>query len=188
MTTIFTHALIPLTTALGLGRQVISRRLMYAGMFASVLPDFDTIGLKFGVVYGSQWGHRGFSHSITMALLIGLLCAIFLHHQLHTTRLKAFVFVSLSMLSHALLDMLTSGGMGVAILWPLDNVRYFFDYRPILVSPIGGRFFTARGLKTMISEFYIVWLPALVWMVALWVLWRNRPSSARSGRRKAKSK
>ena len=167
MTTIFSHALVPLATGLGLGQTRVSRRLMYAGMLASILPDFDTIGFKFGVAYASQFGHRGFSHSIFMAFCVGL-CAMLAHRQLNTSRITAFWFVGLSMLSHGLLDMLTTSSMGVAILWPYNDVRYFFDYRPILASPIGSRFFTARGVQTLISGLNMVFVPALVWMLALW--------------------
>jgi inner membrane protein len=64
------------------------------------------------------------------------------------------------MLSHGVLDAFTSRGGGVALLWPLDNARIFFDFRPILTAPISlQRFFSAEGLAVIQSELLWVWLP-----------------------------
>jgi inner membrane protein len=55
--------------------------------------------------------------------------------------------------SHGLLDALTDGGLGVAFFSPFDLHRYFFPFRPIVVSPIGaGHFFTRRGVEVLSSE------------------------------------
>jgi inner membrane protein len=58
--------------------------------------------------------------------------------------------------------MLTDGGQGVMLLWPFDTTRWFLPWQPIRVSPIGGRFFTTRGLETVWSELLLIWLPALI--------------------------
>lgn len=50
----------------------------------------------------------------------------------------ALVFAATA--SHALLDMLTDGGLGVALFVPVSNARLFFPVRPIAVSPIGAGF------------------------------------------------
>ena len=53
------------------------------------------------------------------------------------------------------------GGLGVALLAPFSNARYFFPWRPIEVSPISvQRFFSRRGVQIMRSELRWVWLPA----------------------------
>ena len=62
---------------------------------------------------------------------------------------------------------MTTGGLGVALLAPLSNTRYFFPWRPIAVSPIGIRpFFTLHGLAILANEALWVGLPplALAWM------------------------
>ena len=62
--------------------------------------------------------------------------------------------------SHGILDAFTNGGLGVALLSPFDNGRYFFPWTPIEVSPIGVRaFFSAWGLGVLKSELLWVWLP-----------------------------
>src|SRR5215470_4197992 len=43
----------------------------------SALPDIDVIGFGFGVRYGDLWGHRGMTHSILFAAMVGLVAAMF---------------------------------------------------------------------------------------------------------------
>jgi inner membrane protein len=47
----------------------------------------------------------------------------------------------------------------VALLWPLDDCRSFFPFRPIRVSPIGLAAFSRRGLQSLLSEVLWVWIP-----------------------------
>lgn len=162
MTTIVTHIALPVLSRFVLGRKVISNRLLWAGIFASILPDLDVVLFKFGVAYANQFGHRGASHSFLLVLVVAVLagcCAPWLK----SGRLKAFLFVGVSMLSHSVLDALTNGGLGVAWFWPWDQTRYFFPYAPIEVSPLGIRaFVSAWGGKVLLSELLWVWLPLTV--------------------------
>lgn len=88
--------------------------------------------------------------------------------QLKSRAWVVFVLVFVATLSHPLLDMLTSGGLGVALYWPYSNERVFFDYRPIAVSPIGiANFFSARGWRVIQSELLWVWLPSAILMFTL---------------------
>ena len=49
-------------------------------------------------------------------------------------------------ITHPLLDMLTDGGSGVMLLFPVSEARLFFPWRPIRVSPLGiARFFDRAG-------------------------------------------
>ena len=56
------------------------------------------------------------------------------------------------MLSHGLLDALTSGGLGVALLWPISDARFFAPWRPIPVARIGAAFLSSRGLRVALTE------------------------------------
>ena len=111
MPTVFTHAAVPLAVGLGLGERVVSRRLLMVGVVASMLPDLDTVGFRFGVAYGSPWGHRGFAHSLAVAVLMAV-AASMMHAWLKCSRWTAFWFVLLAAASHGLLDTLTTGGRG----------------------------------------------------------------------------
>ncbi len=166
MPTIFSHAVVPIATSLGIGK-LVSRRLLMFSALCAILPDFDTIGFKLGIAYASQWGHRGFTHSIAFALIVALI-AICFSSQLKSRAWVVFLLSFIAVVSHPLLDMLTSGGLGVALYWPYSNERVFFDYRPIAVSPIGiANFFTARGWAVLKSEFLWVWLPSIILMFTL---------------------
>ena len=158
MPTIFTHAIVPLAARFALGRKALPPRLVTAGMIAAMAPDFDTVAFKFGIAYADPFGHRGATHSIVFALLLGGLAAI-AAPWLRSGRWRAFAFIALCTLSHPLLDALTSGGLGVALLWPVSHERFFAPWRPIAVSPIGARFFSARGVTVLWSELKWVWLP-----------------------------
>ena len=160
MPTILSHAAVPLAIGLGLGAPLISRRLLAFGVLAAILPDLDILAFKFGLAYASSFGHRGASHSLLFALLLGFL-ALLGAPVLRSSRCAAFVFVSLCAASHPLLDMLTNGGLGVALFWPWSGQRFFAHWQVIEVSPISlRRFFSARGLAVMFSELWWVWLPA----------------------------
>lgn len=161
MPTIFTHVAVPLAAGLVLGRGTLSPRLIATGALASVLPDFDAVAFKLGIAYADPFGHRGASHSLAFALAIGLLgaCAA---PWLNTGRWRALLFLAFCTASHPLLDALTDGGLGVALLWPWSELRFFAPWRPIAVSPIGAGFFSARGLAVLWSELGWVWLPALI--------------------------
>lgn len=75
------------------------------------------------------------------------------------------VTIAVVVASHGLLDTLTDGGKGIALLWPLSNERYFAPWRPIPVAPIGARIFSTSGLELMARE-ALLFLPLIV--VGLW--------------------
>jgi inner membrane protein len=73
---------------------------------------------------------------------------------------------------------MTNGGLGVAFFAPFNNQRYFFPFRPLLVSPIGvDPFFTTRGLKVIFSELVWIWFPSLVLAGMLRLGDRPKPST-----------
>jgi len=167
MPTVLAHPALPLAIGLGLGRQIISGRLLAAGVAASILPDVDVLAFPLGVQYGSAFGHRGLTHSFAFAFvaaLVGGCC----HRALRTGFSRAFLFILASAASHGILDAFTNGGLGIAFLWPFSSDRYFAPYQVIEVSPIGiSRFLTSRGLSVLESELVWVWAPCVVLSVAL---------------------
>lgn len=156
MPTIMTHAVVPLMAAAALGRDRIPLAIAVTGMGFAMLPDSDVIGFKFGIQYADAWGHRGATHSLVFAGLMAAL-ATALFRPAHRTLIWFFLFASMS--SHGLLDTLTNGGLGAALLWPFSDVRLFAPVQPIQVSPIGAGFFSQRGLGTIMSELRWVIFP-----------------------------
>ena len=47
----------------------------------------------------------------------------------------------------------------MAFFAPFDATRYFFPWRPVVVSPIGLAIFGRWGLATVTSELRWIWLP-----------------------------
>lgn len=158
MPTIMTHAVVPLMAAVALGRDRIPLAIAVTGIGFAMLPDADVIGFRFGIEYADAWGHRGATHSLVFAaILASLATAIF-----KTPRpVLTWFFLFASAASHGLLDTLTNGGLGAALLWPVSDARYFAPVQPIRVSPIGAGFFSERGIAAMVSELRWVILPAL---------------------------
>lgn len=159
MPTVFTHPAPVLAAGFALGQNVISLRLLLAGLICSILPDLDVVTFKLGIAYADTWGHRGASHSLLFALgagVFGFLAAPLLKSK----RKTAFLLLSGAVAMHILLDAMTSGGLGVAFFWPWDETRYFLPWRPIRVSPLAlDKFFSTRGAQVILSELKWVWLP-----------------------------
>lgn len=139
-------------------------------MALSVLPDIDVLAFNFGIPYGARSGHRGFSHSLFCALLAGLVAALatFAVFAVPWWLLWGFFFVVTA--SHGVLDAMTNGGMGIALLAPFDPTRYFLPWRPVQVSPLGLGFFSRWGLRALASELTWIWLPLAVLVVAVKLL------------------
>ncbi|HJQ26107.1 MAG TPA: metal-dependent hydrolase [Blastocatellia bacterium] len=161
MCSAFTHPAIPLALAVFLPKETVSPTLVVIGAACSIVPDLDAIGFRLGVSYGDMFGHRGFTHSIVFAAALSALLTFTLFRHLATGNWLVFVFLFVATLSHPLLDMLTNGGLGIALFAPFSNQRYFFPSRPIEVSPIGvASFFSTWGIRVLLSELQWVWLPA----------------------------
>lgn len=172
MPTIFTH---PAVALLKTWAPRLPRRVAFAGAVATILPDLDVAAFKFGIPYAHPFGHRGFTHSIVFALLVTALFTWILRVGGH--RRATFAFLFLCAISHPILDAMTDGGLGIAFFAPFHNARYFLPWTPIRVSPIGGGFFSARGVATLRSEFVYVWAPCVVAAIAGWIVyssWRDK--------------
>lgn len=167
MPSIITHAAVPLALGLGLGSAVIPRRLLLAGVAASMVPDLDVIGFKLGIAYADSMGHRGITHSLLFAAILGVL-AVLLAGRLNARPPVAGLFVFVSCVSHGLLDMCTNGGLGIAFFWPFSHERYFLPWHFIQVAPLSlDKVFSHWGLRMVYSELEWVWLPCLLLVAAL---------------------
>ncbi|MDR2926201.1 MAG: metal-dependent hydrolase [Azoarcus sp.] len=163
MPSLLTHPAPAIALGLAFGLRRVPPRLLIAALFFSLVPDFDGIGFRFGISYASWLGHRGFTHSLSFALLCGALGA-WMAPALKASRLLSGTLIFLAVVAHIALDALTNGGLGVAIFWPFSDARYFFPWQPIQVSPISPKvfFMTERGLRVILSELRWVWLPLLL--------------------------
>lgn len=120
MPTVFSHPAPVLALAALLSGRFSTRMLLF-GILCAVLPDADVIGFRFGISYADAFGHRGFSHSLVFALLMGGIGFGVSPLFLRGSRLMGFTVGFLAVSSHILLDAMTNGGLGVAALWPFDK-------------------------------------------------------------------
>lgn len=177
MPTLLSHPAVPLALGLGLGGKVIPGRLLGAGVLLSALPDLDVIGFHLGVPYAAAAGHRGFSHSLVLAMAVASVVAwLFRRGEGRYPAAAGFLF--LCMASHGLLDALTTGGKGVALLWPFSEGRVFAPVQVIRVSPLSlGGFLSDRGFAVLASEVKWIWLPAALLGLSLRGLRKVRASA-----------
>ena len=153
------------------------KRLWIAGALAALAPDLDVIAFGLGIPYQHPLGHRGLSHSIPFAAAVAgaLALALFPRAAPGFSRARAFAFLFLATASHGILDAFTNGGLGVALLSPFDQTRWFAPFRPIEVSPLGlAAFFSDRGAAVLGSELGWLWLPFSSLAVAIAVARRAR--------------
>ena len=179
MPSIITHVAVPLAMYCAAGRGKVSKRLLAAGIITAALPDLDVVAFAFGIPYADALGHRGASHSIVFALLLAFVGGA-LHRPLRSRPLQAAAWIFVCALSHPLLDALTSGGLGVALLWPFSGQSFFAPWRPILVSSFANGFFSACGIATLWSELRWMWLPLFAAGMA-WKLLQRRASTRNAG-------
>jgi inner membrane protein len=162
MPTIFSHVAFVTIAGRAFAKERTSFWVLAA--FCSIAPDFDVVAFVFRIPYAHMFGHRGITHSITFAIFLGALSA-FVARRLLKSELSFgfnFIFFSTATFSHTFFDMMTDGGLGVALFAPFSGARFFLPWRPVEVSPIGADFFSYRGIAVILSEFIWVWIPAIL--------------------------
>ena len=158
MPTVITHSIVS-----GLLGKTIkweqSKRVTVCSVLCGSLPDLDVIGRHFGVAYLDHWGHRGLSHSVAAALVVGLILSHLCSERGAWRRTGWTLYFATLTSTHGLLDMLTNGGHGVAILGPWSHKRHFFPdlWRVIEVSPFSYRRFTWERLSP-VFESELIWI------------------------------
>lgn len=169
MPTIFTHGAIGYTASKVIFGAPADHRLLLASVLLPILPDADALLMPW-IPYGHPFGHRGFTHSLLFAALVGAATAALAVNQKWSpgpSFHKLAIFFALITASHGLFDALTTGGLGVAFFAPFDETRYFLPWRPIPVSPMSAAgLMTPHGLRVIRWEFALFWLFAIA--ATLW--------------------
>lgn len=170
MASVFGHALVGVTLSKLLDKNQ-GKLLLVLAMISAVLPDVDVLAFKLGYAYEHWLGHRGFTHSIFFAVIwSGILSLIFGQSK----KVISFIVLFLATISHAILDAMTTGGLGVGFFIPFENTRYFFGCRPIQVSPIGmSKFLSEWGVRVVLSELLWIGVPCGVVLLSNMSFRRN---------------
>jgi inner membrane protein len=130
----------------------------------ALLPDADVFLVAFGACDDGACGHRGASHSLPLAIAVGLLgaCAAW---RLGWPVLRTFIATTCAVGSHALLDVLSAGGRGLPLLWPFSDERFLSPIRIFRDAPRGLALLSRSGIVNVAIELAIC-LPVMVF--ALW--------------------
>ena len=169
MASAFTHVFVAAALGNAVSPGKMPLRFLTLSLFSSLLPDLDVIVFRLGIPYRHMFGYRGFFHSLTFALIVGLLVVLLAFRTVPRFSGKwwtlAGYFFAVTA-SHGLLDAMTSGGYGIAFFSPFDDTRYFLPWRPLVVSPIGVYgFFSRWGWNVIVSELLWIWMPTLMFLV-----------------------
>jgi inner membrane protein len=167
--TIISHAAVAVAATKAFAPKNIPPHFWLLAIFCSTIPDADVIAFSLGIPYSHFFGHRGFFHSPFFGSLLSVLVVVVFFPETEILSQRWFfhlIFFFVVSASHGVLDAFTNGGLGIALLSPFTNRRYFFPWQPIMVSPIGIRAFASRyGLTVIKSELLWVWLPSLLMVV-----------------------
>jgi len=139
----------------------------------SLAPDVDVIAFRLGIPYSAPFGHRGAAHSICGALALAFVAAVAARGtpELVDNRQTRLRLRHCRRLPWAARHV-DRRRLGIALLWPVSNQRYFAPWRPIPVAPIGARMLTMAGVRVVMTE-ALQFAPLLVWS-----LWPRRRSVA----------
>jgi inner membrane protein len=172
MPTIITHSVIAVSTAAGFRYANLSLKLLVLSVVCSIIPDSDVFGYHWLYIPSNHFfGHRGFFHSPFFAALLSMFVITFFYRKEVTFSkqwwsLALYFFILTT--SHGILDALTNGGQGIALLSPFSNQRYFFPWTPIEVSPLNIKaFFSQRGLIVLKNEMIWIWAPSFLIVIFL---------------------
>jgi len=136
--------------------------LAFAALAA--LPDLDVVVVALGAPDVGAAGHRGASHSIAVALTLGLLGAL-VARRFGWPFARTALVATLALASHGILDAFGEGGRGIPLLWPLTDARFMSPWRLLPDAPRGLAMLSHRGLDDVAAELFI-FLPFTA--AALW--------------------
>lgn len=180
MTTLYTHAFAGLAIAAIAAPRRMPWPYWVVAALLPVLPDLDTFA---ATSYSSIWGHRGFTHSLTWAAATGAITAALLgwYFRLGYWRIALVFFLAAA--SHPLLDMITKGGSGVALWWPIGTVRIGSENLGVIpVSDIALQWPDPRQSRALQAELLWVWLPLTgAVLVAIAVRWWHSTAATPPG-------
>lgn len=118
------HACFSYLTCRSTGTAPTARVGLVAAAVA-LLPDLDFLLMPLLTDLPRFAFHRGPSHSLFIALFVGLLLGGLLFRYLGMSWPRATLLVAVSWCSHIILDMCT--GFGVALFWPFSHARASAD-------------------------------------------------------------
>jgi inner membrane protein len=141
-------------------RPVLDRRMVgLAGL--AMLPDIDFL-LHDLAPRVALFDHRGPSHSLLVAVVVGSLVGLVLLARGHPDGAAWGLLAIAVVASHGLLDLFGDTTLGVALLWPISDARILAPWH-ILPNPPAV---LSWGTLWDVGVEAVVFVPA--WLYAFW--------------------
>lgn len=142
MPTPVSHAAVGYALGVWSQRRLPISRVSVAAAICAALPDIDVLGAPY-------IAHRGITHSLLFVITVTALARLVFSPR------KTWPLLGLALLSHSLLDALSTYSVGIAFFAPFSSARYRFLWTP-LGDPQG------RLVHQLEQEVFLVLLPALL--------------------------
>ncbi len=143
-----------------------------------MIPDLDVIGFRYGIPYADNFGHRGFTHSILFAAIVGTFTPFVAFRKIEVFQKGWWIVAGLGFfatLSHGVIDAFTDAGLGVGFFIPFDGTRYFAPWRPLATSPLSiSAFINGPAVRILTNELLWVGLPTLSFFAGFHLFRRMR--------------
>lgn len=158
------------------GPPTTGRRFRIACAAVAAMPDLDVMfRLLPRSTYAALGGHRGITHSLAFAVIAAAAIAWLPFPLAKQHRVRTWLALACAIVSHPLLDMLTSYGHGVALFAPFSWRFVSFPWHPIdpdTAARAAGSAWSQLALAFG-NEMLWVWLPALALVVVVGMVRRT---------------
>lgn len=101
MPTVITHAIVGAALAPLARNDVPKRRLALGLALVAMLPDADVLSFAAGIPYPHPLGHRGLSHSLAFAAVVGLIAPSLVQRDRRPARRRWWKLAGLASLACA---------------------------------------------------------------------------------------
>jgi inner membrane protein len=136
------------------GRDATRRTLAVAmaGYCAlAIWPDTDVVSFVLGIPARSEYGHRGATHSLVVAVFVAAIVTVIARY-LGARWWRVGLIATFVALSHGLLDTTTHFGLPVELFWPFSTARFHAPWHDMPSAPTDFEIFRAWGIKAALLE------------------------------------
>lgn len=185
MASIITHTAWTALVVRALPGERVSWRVQVAAGVCAIFPDLDFALAPFSQGPGDPLAHRGVLHSPLLLLALAVVGAVLAtpYREWHRSLAHHVLVLWFVGLGHVLLDLLTWGGPGVALLAPFSAERFGMPrpLRLVPVVPVGmDEWLGVLGVQALAAEALFVLIPT--WLLLHGPTRASEPSSRAGGR------
>ena len=138
---------------------------VFEAITAIIISNVADLDFAFGFLSGENH-HRGFTHSVSFALIFSIAIAFFSSKISRASLYKVFIFSSIIYGSHLLLDFFTTGGDGMLLLWPFSD-NYYKSSFPIF-PPVHHNLGLFAPIHIIFISFELTYVIAIYYVLDIW--------------------